>query len=112
MTCAAELAVIGAAFMLAIGQALVGSQVEHDRPWTPPLRIGKGCKFARSKSRVPPFPNFTQVSWRATLREWAAVPTKPDLIGQHEFASDVPIADIQRIPLTTRSRTLVIIEPE
>src|SRR6516165_11717702 len=27
----------------------------HDRPWTPPIKIGTGGKFARSKSRVPPF---------------------------------------------------------
>jgi hypothetical protein len=48
--------------MLAIGQALVGSHVEHDRPWTPPLKIVTGGKFARSKSEVPPFANITQVA--------------------------------------------------
>ena len=55
ITGVAELALIGAAFMLAIGQALVGNHLAHDRPWTPPMKIGTGGKFVRSKSRVPPF---------------------------------------------------------
>jgi hypothetical protein len=42
ITGVAELALIGAAFMLAIGQTLMGNHLAHDRPWTPPMKIGTG----------------------------------------------------------------------
>jgi hypothetical protein len=89
ITGAAELAVGGAAFMLATGQALVGSHVEHDRPWTPPLKIGTGCKLARSKSEVPTFTNITQIAG-ARRSGSAAVLPKSDLTGLRELASDAP----------------------
>jgi hypothetical protein len=94
ITGAAEMAVLGAAFLLAIGRALARRHVEHDRFWRSPLvhlvdplagKIGKGSEVLGPAQP----PRFEALNWLAEAADLviARSPTTQRIAGSRHSQS-------------------------